>query len=68
MTTELPEGGEKLSADGVSEFIADGVLVLRGLNVGGTLSRTLDLKKMRYTPIDSSIKSYDLSPKGILLE
>ena len=68
MTTELPEGGEKLSADGVSEFIADGVILLKVMTVGDSSSRNLELKKMRYTPMDGGLKSYSLSESGVKLE
>ena len=34
LTSELPEEHKELSADGVSEFIADGVMVLQYLGVG----------------------------------
>jgi circadian clock protein KaiC len=68
MTTELPEDHKQLSADGVSEFIADGVLLFRSLNVGGTLNRSVEIRKMRYTPIDSSIHSYQLIETGIIVE
>jgi circadian clock protein KaiC len=68
LTTELPEEHKQLSADGISEFIADGVLLLRAINVGGTFNRSLEIRKMRYTPMDSSISSYILSSEGIVIE
>ena len=65
LTTELSEDGKELSADGLSEFICDGVLVLKSLAVGESLSRNIEIKKMRYTAISGGIKSYELSSKGI---
>lgn len=67
LTTELPEDEKTLSADGVSEFIADGVIVLRALSLGDALNRTIAIRKMRYTPIDGGIKSYDIVQEGIIL-
>jgi len=67
LTTELPEDEKTLSADGVSEFIADGVIVLRALSLGDTLNRTTSVRKMRYTPMDGGIKSYDITKDGIVL-
>jgi len=67
LTTELPENEETLSADGVSEFIADGVIVFRALSLGDTLNRTVAIRKMRYTPMDGGIKSYDITQDGIIL-
>jgi circadian clock protein KaiC len=68
LTSELPEDEKSLSADGVSEFVADGVILLKSMTVGDSSSRNLELKKMRYTPIDGGLKSYDITPSGITLE
>jgi len=68
MTSELYETSHMLSADGISEFIADGVFVLKSLSVGATLNRTIDLKKMRYTEAECGIKSFSLTNKGIVIE
>jgi len=68
MTSELPEDGKTLSADGVSEFIADGVITLKSMTVGDSNSRNLELKKMRYTPVEGGLKSYEITASGITLE
>jgi KaiC/GvpD/RAD55 family RecA-like ATPase len=68
LTSELPEKTDHLSADNISEFITDGVLVLKALAVGDTLNRTLEIRKMRYSSIDGGIKSYEFGEKGIILE
>lgn len=67
LTSELLEESKGLSADEVSEFIADGIIILKSLTVGDTLSRTLEIKKMRYTNNEGGIKSYELKDKGISL-
>ena len=64
--TSSPEGeSAKLTVDGVSEFAADGVVILKTLAIGDTLSRTLEVAKLRSTMINGSIKSYDIADKGI---
>ncbi|VVB75009.1 Putative flagella-related protein H [uncultured archaeon] len=68
LTTELPEDQRTLSADGVSEFIADGVLLLNAVPVGDTLNRSILVRKMRYTKIDAGMKSYDIIESGISIE
>jgi KaiC/GvpD/RAD55 family RecA-like ATPase len=68
LTTELPEDQKQLSADGISEFVSDGVLLLNSVSVGDSLSRSIIVKKMRYTKIDSGIKSYDILETGFVLE
>ncbi len=55
------------TVDGVSEFVCDGIIDLKSLAIGETLSRTLSIKKMRHTSIDGGIKSYDITSKGITL-
>jgi circadian clock protein KaiC len=67
LTTELPEDQSQLSADGVSEFIADGVIIFKYLTVGEASARNLEVKKMRYTPIEGGIRSYEFSGTGIVL-
>jgi len=64
LTSELPEGGEKLSADGISEFITDGVIILKALSIGESLNRTLELRKMRYSSMFGGSRSYELNENG----
>lgn len=66
LTTELPEQSDYLSADGMSEFIADGVIKLEYLGVGASVFRTLRIRKMRYTDHEKGSLSYEMtSNKGI---
>lgn len=66
LTTELPEQSDYLSADGMSEFIVDGVLKLEYLGVGASVFRTLRIRKMRYTDHEKGTLNYELiSGKGI---
>lgn len=68
LTSELLEEYRGLSADGISEFITDGIIILSALAVGDQLNRTLQVRKMRYSSIDAGIKSYDIGDNGILFE
>jgi circadian clock protein KaiC len=65
MTTELPEDHKQLSADGVSEFIADGVIALYYLGVGSTENRSLLIRKMRYSEHMKKVIGYSLSSGGV---
>lgn len=58
MTAEIPEGEDGISRYSVEEFVADGVIVLKGPQLGDT-SRQIMVKKMRRTPIDDG--TYDLA-------
>lgn len=64
LTTEVPENQQTLSADGVSEFIADGVVILSYLGVGGSEFRSFMIRKMRYTSHEKKAMSYDLTNNG----
>lgn len=65
LTTELPEEGKELSADGLSEFICDGVMVLECLGVGASVFRCLRIRKMRYTNHEKASMVYELTDNGI---
>ena len=61
LTSELYEDSKSLSADGVTEFIADGVLEMHYLGIGGgSDSRTFRVRKMRYTDHNKLYLNYQL--------
>jgi len=68
LTTEMPEDGKTLSADGVSEFIADGVVILHYVGVGSVDFRSLAVRKMRYTDHAKSTLAYAIEPSGIVIK
>ncbi len=65
LTTELPEDQKQLSADGVSEFISDGVFLLHYVGVGSMDLRSMVVRKMRYTNHVKNILTYDLGKTGL---
>jgi len=69
LTSELYEDSKSLSADGVTEFIADGVLEMHYLGIGGgSDSRTFRVRKMRYTDHNKLYLNYQLkSGKGFIV-
>lgn len=68
LTSELPDDSKFLSGDEVSEFVADGVIILRSASMGDTVNRTLQIKKMRYTSMDGGVQSYLITQTGISFE
>ncbi|MFH1824456.1 MAG: ATPase domain-containing protein, partial [Candidatus Firestonebacteria bacterium] len=68
LTSELPEKGETLSADGISEFISDGVILLKYIIIGTIANRSMEIKKMRYTKITGKIKNYEFGKAGIFMK
>ena len=65
--TDATQSGDQMTVDGVSEYVCDGVIALKSLAVGETLSRTIEISKMRNTNIDGGIKSYEIGNQGIIL-
>jgi circadian clock protein KaiC len=65
LTTELPEDHRQLSADGISEFIADGVILLNYVGVGSAEYRSLNVRKLRYTSHTKSTLNYEIGKLGI---
>jgi circadian clock protein KaiC len=68
LTTEMPEDGKTLSADGVSEFIADGVMLLHYVGVGSVDFRSLIVRKMRYTDHSKATLPYAMEQSGITIK
>jgi circadian clock protein KaiC len=68
LTSELYEEVLRLSADGISEFITDGVLLLSYLGVGQSVFRSIRVRKMRYTDHEKGSLVYEMTPKGILIK
>jgi len=64
ITYANPERNQ-ITVDGVSEFVCDGVIDFKALAIGDSLSRTVEIKKMRYTQIDGGIKSYEIGKQGL---
>jgi len=65
LITEMPEDEKSLSADGVSEFIADGVIALYYLGAASTENRSMLVRKMRYTDHGKKIIIYNISSNGL---
>jgi len=58
---------KKLSNDGVSEFVCDGVVHFRFETLGGPYSRSLLVRKMREVKNDEDIHPLEISSKGIAI-
>ena len=65
MISETEEGNEKLSKDGVSEFLCDGVIKIDYMTMGGDYSRQLKVRKMRSTKNNPDLFPLEISNKGI---
>lgn len=69
LTSELPEQTANLSADTITEFICDGVITMHYLGIGGADTRTLRIRKMRYSDHIKSYLPYNIETKeGIVVD
>lgn len=66
--SELPENTDYLSRDTISEFLADGVILLKHISIGDSLNRNLEVRKMRRSDILGGPRSYSILPSGVSLE
>ncbi|MGM5488124.1 MAG: ATPase domain-containing protein [Nanobdellota archaeon] len=63
--SDSPENGSYITRDTVSEFVCDSVLKLGVQEFGKTVSRTLEIKKMRATPVHPGIKTLEIVHDGL---
>lgn len=69
MITSAPEGdGAELTTDGVSEFAADGVVVMYNELVGAKHAKTMTVLKMRKTNNSPYIHDVELGRNGITVK
>ncbi len=66
--TDSPPGEEKLTKDGVSEFVCDGVIQLQLHDVSKTINRTISVKKMRGTQIIPGMNTLKFTKTGLEVE
>ena len=65
LTSELGEKNDFLSADEISEFISDGVIILHYLGIGSAEFRSMQIRKMRYSIHEINYILYELGEKGM---
>lgn len=65
LISETEEGSEKLSKDGVSEFLCDGVIKIDYMTMGGEYSRQIKVRKMRSTNNNPDIFPLKIGKKGV---
>jgi KaiC/GvpD/RAD55 family RecA-like ATPase len=62
------EGCPGDTTDNISEFRADGLIVLDASSVGKTTSRTIQVKKMRQTRIELTQHNFDFTDNGVVVK
>lgn len=62
------EGMPGNTVDNVSEFKADGLIILDSIEVGDELNRTIRVKKLRKTNISGLTNIFEFTPNGISIK
>ncbi len=64
LVSELPKETAWLSRDTISEFLTDGVVVLKSVEAAGEVKNLLKIEKMRSTAIEKKSNIYNITEKG----
>ncbi|MDO8647849.1 MAG: gas vesicle protein GvpD [Candidatus Diapherotrites archaeon] len=68
LTSELLEGEKGLSADAVSEFICDGVIIVALRDLARESVRSVRVRKMRNTAHSIASLLFDMTPSGVVVK
>jgi circadian clock protein KaiC len=68
VTSELPEEGKWLSRDTVSEFLCDGIILLRYFEYATGRPRSLMVRKLRYSKHSTEPWDMGITDKGIVVK
>jgi len=64
LIAEMPLGEHTIREAGDVEFVADGILILKHEIVNGMLSRRMEVRKLRGSPLDVSEIPFTITPEG----
>jgi len=67
LTSELLSGQQGFSRDGISEFVSDGLILLKSVEAAGEHKNLLRVEKMRSSKINKESHIYDITERGMEL-
>jgi circadian clock protein KaiC len=67
LTSELLHGQQGFSRDGISEFVGDGLVILKSVEAAGEHKNLLRVEKMRSCKINKESHIYDFGKSGMEL-
>ena len=59
---------DMITRDEVSEFVCDGLVVLKKIQMGTDVLRTLSIEKMRETQINTGVHTMVFTPTGLVVK
>jgi circadian clock protein KaiC len=66
--SEMPSESAYLSRDTISEYMADGVVLLKAIVVGDGMERSVEVRKLRNTKIIGGSCKVDFNKNGLVVE
>jgi len=67
LTSEMLSGEKGFTRDGISEFVSDGLIILRSVEAAGEHKNLLRVEKMRSSRINKESHIYEVTDRGIEL-
>ena len=67
LTSELQSGQVGFSRDGISEFVSDGLVLLKSVEVAGEQKNLLRVEKLRSSKVNKESHVYDIGERGLEL-
>jgi len=67
LISEAAEKGDYISRDTISEFICDGVILMKFESMIGEFSRNILVRKMRHTNNDENVHPLEITDNGIIV-
>lgn len=64
-TSEVSKDSQWYSRDTITEFACDGIIMLKAVSIGSDIQRTLEIVKMRNTPIKGGMYDFEFTKNGI---
>jgi len=65
LISEVQRDSPWYSRDTITEFACDGIIMLKAVSIGGDMQRTVEIVKMRNTPIEGGIYNFEFTGKGV---
>ena len=65
LISDIVEDTSQLSSDGISEFLCDGIILLKYLSIGAEESRLLEVRKMRFTDHLKGVHNFSITRAGV---
>jgi KaiC/GvpD/RAD55 family RecA-like ATPase len=66
LTFELRSSGPNRIIE-IEEYLAHGAIILQTIQAGRALARAIRIEKMRETKIDTQLRPYEITDKGIVV-